>query len=714
MRDSLGVLVPSPAQRLATLLPLLASFVASPACGGDDESKALEEPALEVLRASLEWHNSSLVNTATLFDSLGVNDDDFDGETRLTAAGAGAGAGAGSGSGAGGATKKSRASSVASDVGAGVRDTVRQVLVLLVKAVSQGSWLPVAAALGGENAAASASLAVGTVQACHSLLAVSLRHLMHVASRKHKAHPDHPAMHELRRLAREVLRVAASHVAQLAADVDSVPSDAHAVVDAAVNGSYVGTLLPQLSTALCVVAGDKTLAGGIVGPALALYKALNALNAARAGAARGGASFGGDPSGDSRLGGGVDEDASLLAPAAAAAHKVWESPHPLPDEKQPLRETVTIPNASRLLVYFDSRCDVPACAGTVQLFSKPSFAVKDALTPKMQSGEGVEQACLLPGANAPVRVNGSAVTINLETTPRGLLDAAPWGIRIVVVEDLSAPMLVMPWLVDVQRTIGYLVGSAASRLVQGDAVSSDERKFGRFLHSRLMAGGLAAVKSSSGSGLAGAADHDGASTQASDVGSTVASSLPVQWVQAAQELGIDIESAFPEEVGQADGDAAGEGALASLLSGLTSYTGKGAKRLVSTLFKAQPGGSLVRKALFRDKDGVHLMAAAFGAMLRHSRPQLAAHAVLLSEKLAADKRCVQHHSITTACHMLCGDAHLFGWCASLVLAAGTRLRRMSCGRSWLSCGARQNLYRTGWLPSCARHPRSKRWQATSW
>ena len=91
----------------------------------------------------------------------------------------------------------------------------------------------------------------------------------------------------------------------------------------------------------------------------------------------------------------------------------------------------------------------------MRLYQK-NMTEKDAVTPELY--HSATDAGNWPLPSSPIRVSGDKLIIRYAVSDHNKLEDAPWGFRVVVVEDLNAPLVSMPWLVDMQRTVGFIVG----------------------------------------------------------------------------------------------------------------------------------------------------------------------------------------------------------------------------------------------------------------
>eukprot|EP01117_Protostelium_nocturnum_P005083 TRINITY_DN1838_c1_g1_i6.p1 TRINITY_DN1838_c1_g1~~TRINITY_DN1838_c1_g1_i6.p1 ORF type:complete len:4362 (-),score=1676.63 TRINITY_DN1838_c1_g1_i6:38-13123(-) len=175
-----------------------------------------------------------------------------------------------------------------------------------------------------------------------------------------------------------------------------------------------------------------------------------------------------------------------------------ESKHPYPHGKNQLKQTVTIPGATGIVLRFDPKCQTSSTSSD-QLHLYKSPALTDPVM--FVGGKDKGKPMVFSGINWPKRnvvIPGNSVTFVFTANTRVDLKNADnlkhrWGFRVRVTEFQSTDVyrkLISHWLLDLESIICLVAGKYASSMIEGEPVSEDEKKCSSWLETRLLNGGL--------------------------------------------------------------------------------------------------------------------------------------------------------------------------------------------------------------------------------
>jgi hypothetical protein len=163
---------------------------------------------------------------------------------------------------------------------------------------------------------------------------------------------------------------------------------------------------------------------------------------------------------------------------------VIETPHPYPSGQNVLRETVTIPNADAIVLYFDPRSSTKNANDVLYLYEDASLTKLSRQEPLMgNSSDG--------NSNWPskgVIVLGQSVTLLF--SPRSQPeegDSSRWGFKCIL-KGLYLKKL--NWLLDVESSLVAIYSNAAMSFIKGDPYSDQEVRLKDIIKMPILNAGL--------------------------------------------------------------------------------------------------------------------------------------------------------------------------------------------------------------------------------
>jgi hypothetical protein len=172
---------------------------------------------------------------------------------------------------------------------------------------------------------------------------------------------------------------------------------------------------------------------------------------------------------------------------------VIQTKHPYQQGRNQFKETVTIPGASSLTLRFDPQSRTASSSSDIlQLF----YASVD----QPIYHEGTNDPVYFSGTSFPrnsFTIEGDTVTFvfNATSRPDAHKKNSPsrWGFRCTITEFSSASSFQAPvehWSLDLENSLGVVFGRYTGTLIEGEAVSEQEKKYQEWLQSNLVRGGF--------------------------------------------------------------------------------------------------------------------------------------------------------------------------------------------------------------------------------